>query len=176
MQYMSIDKNAINVILKNSKNLTHRANILVHTHGYKILSDIDKASSKVAKNTDLVDSVRKIVYDIQQPLTQIKNVVTYENSVDVKKTLNQVSEIVGKINAIEVNRLIGVVIEFLEKIMKSMSPEMVKELVFIADKFNAFVSNDNTEKMENIVHDTDESMKSFTRIIDLFSKVPKQNR
>ena len=163
-QYQSMDKNALNQIISNSQNFTTRANYLVHHHGNRIVGGILQATSKISNNLDLVDVVRKLLYDLT-PL------INKDNSVDLKKTIDKLHSIADKVEPIDVNRFIAVLTTFLSKASNSMSPELLKELRFLSHEFRHFVDANNTKLIKNIVEDTDVSLKNFNKLMDIVKRL-----
>jgi len=165
-RYMSMDKDALNTILRDTKNFTSRANHIVNKDGSRIFSDLSKTTTRVANNIDLLNIVRKMLYDLT-PL------INKSNSVDLKDTINKVHAIVKRVDAVRVNDFIAVLTQFLKKVTLSMNPELLKELRFIAGEFRQFVAVDNTNIIKGIAKDTDESLKTFNRLVDAFAKLRK---
>lgn len=172
-EYRKMDKTAVHAILKNTNNVTHTANMLVQEHGVDIVNDAHKVSKRAAANSVVIDTVGRAVNLIREPVDEIHKLITHNNSVNLQSALAQADRILGKVDSIEVNRLITVVIQFLQKINDGMNPKTIQELKYIAEKFNDFSSESNQKVIDNIVHDTDESMKNLNHIIDIFSNIKK---
>jgi len=170
-EYHKMDKSAVHAILKNTKNVTYTANMLVQEHGVDIVNDAHKVSRRAAANSVVIDTVGQAIELIREPVGEIHKLITHNNSINLQAALTQADRVLGKVDAIEVNRLITVVIQFLQKINDGITPESIKELKYIAEKFNDFSSETNKKTINTIVHDTDESMRNLNRIIDVFSSM-----
>lgn len=170
-EYHKMDKSAVHAILKNTNNVTHTANMLVQEHGVDIVNDAHKVSKRAAANSVVIDTVGQAIELIREPVDEIHKLITHNNSINLQEALAQADRVLGKVDAIEVNRLITVVIQFLQKINDGITPETIKELKYIAEKFNEFSSETNKKTINTIVHDTDESMRNLNRIIEVFSNM-----
>lgn len=165
-RYMSMDKDSLNVILRDTKNFTARVKHIVNKDGSRIFSDLSKTTAKVANNVDILDITRKMLYDLT-PL------INKDNSVDLKDSIDKVHQIVKRLDAVHVNEFIAVLTQFLKKATSSMSPELIKELRFIASEFHQFVADDNTKVIKGIAKDTDDSLKNFNRLVNAFATLKK---
>lgn len=165
-RYMSMDKDSLNVILRDTKNFTARAKHIVNKDGSRIFADLSKTTTKVANNVDILDITRKMLYDLT-PL------INKGNSVDLKDSIDKVHQIVKRLDVVNVNEFIAVLTQFLKKATTSMSPELLKELRFIASEFRQFVADDNTKVIKGIAKDTDDSLKNFNRLVNAFSTLRK---
>jgi hypothetical protein len=172
-EYHKMDKSAVHAILKNTKNVTYTANMLVQDHGIDIVNDAHKVSKLAAANSVVIDTVGQAIELIRDPVSEIHKLITHNNSINLQTALAQADRVLGKVDAIELNRLITVVIQFLQKINDGMNPTTIQELKYIAEKFNDFSSESNQKVIDHIVHDTDESMKNLNHIIEIFSNVKK---
>lgn len=165
-RYLDMDKDSINNIIKDTKNFTVQAKNIVSKNGAQIFSDLSRTTRKVSKNVDILDIVRKMLYDLT-PL------INKGNSIDLKATIDKAHAIINKVDAIHINKFITALTAFLEKSTNTMSPEVFKELKFIAAEFHAFLEAENTNLVKNIAKDTDDSLKNFNRLIDAFSRLKK---
>jgi hypothetical protein len=165
-RYMSMDKDSLNVILRDTKNFTARAKHIVNEDGSRIFADLSKTTTTVANNIDILAITRKMLYDLT-PL------INKDNSVDLKDSIDKVHNIVKRLDLVHINEFISVLTQFLKKTTSSMSPELLKELRFIATEFRQFVADDNTKVIKGIAKDTDDSLKNFNRLVNAFATLRK---
>lgn len=173
-QYLSMDKNAINDIIKNSKNLTNKANMLVHNHGDVIASDAMSITSKAAKNTDLIDVTRKILFDIQKPVKELGKLITHDNTVDIHTLIKTIRHISSQIDNIEVRKLADTILALLKKILNGLTPDALKSVEQLLKQLNEALKNENINTMHTLAEDTDKSIKSINSFLNLIGNINKK--
>lgn len=173
-QYLSMDKNAINDIIKNSKNLTNKANMLVHHHGETIAFDAMEITSKAAKNTDLIDVARKILFDVQKPVNEIGKLVNHENTVDIHTVVKTIKHLSLQLESIEVKQLVDTLITLLKKLMDNLTPDALKSIETLLKQLNEALKNENINTMHSLAEDTDKSIKSINSFLNLIGNLNKK--
>lgn len=173
-QYLTMDKHAINDIIKNSKNLTNKANILVHNHGETIATDAVTITSKAAKNTDLIDTVRKIIFDVQKPVTELGKLINHDNTVDIHTIIKTIKHLSSQMDNIQVKKIADTVLALLKKIMNGLTPDALKSIEKLLRQLNEALKNENINTMHTLAEDTDKSIKSINSFLNLIGNINKK--
>lgn len=173
-QYLSMDKNAINDILSNSKNLTSKANLLVHSHAEIIATDTMKITSKAADNTDLVDTVRKIIFDVQKPVDQLKLLINEENTINIKMLINTIKHFTEQLNEIEIKQLSDSIVKLIQKVLEGLNAEALQSLNTLLNELNMALKGDNIKLVHTLAQDTDKTIHSINGLIDLLGTLNKK--
>lgn len=169
-QYMQMDKNAVSDIMKNAKNLTEKANTLVHTHGEDISSDLNTLTTKAVRNVDMVDMVRKMMLDVNKPLSEIVKLIDHKNTVDIKKLRETLLDFVTELDALHINKLILLSEELVEQLKTSLSPETIQDIGEIIDKANKLMNTENSKLVHDLAADADSSVRSINKLFSIFKK------
>lgn len=173
-QYLTMDKHAINDIIKNSKNLTNKANILIHSHGETIATDAVTITSKAAKNTDLIDTVRKIIFDVQKPVNELGKLITHDNTMDIHTLIKTIKHISSQIDNIQVKNIADTVLALLKKLLNGLTPEALKSIETLLKQLNEALKNDNIHTIHTLAEDTDKSIKSINNFLNLIGNINKK--
>ena len=173
-QYLAMDKNAINNILVNSKNLTHKANLLVHTKGDRIAENFHDISRKTLDNVDMIDIVRKMLQSLNSPIEELNSLLNHDNTMNIKDIINVIQELSHKMDNLELNELIHVVKQLLEKLLKDLSPETMVQISSIVHKIDSLMNNNNTKLIHDLAEDADHTVRSVNRLFTLFKPINKK--
>lgn len=173
--YLNMDKNAINDILTNSKNLTQKANLLIHTRGDPMLNKIDTVVAKAVRNTDLLDTAREIMYDTKKPLKEIVQLIDHSMTIDVKQIKYYLLQITKEMETIKVNKMIASISKIFKQVEASMTKENMDELTSFLHKFNHLLSQENTKLVHDLAEDADHSVQSINRLFKLFDTVKQSS-
>ena len=173
-QYLSMDKNAINDILTNSKNLTSKANLLVHSHAVTIAADTMKITSKAADNTDLVDTVRKIIFDVQKPVDQLKLLINEENAVSINTLITTVKHFTEQLDEIELKQLTDNIVKLIQKVLDGLNAEALQSLNTLLNELNLALKGENINLVHTLAQDTDKTVQSINGLIDLLGTLNKK--
>lgn len=172
-QYLNMDKNALNDIIKNSKNITHKANLLVHTHVETLAEDVSEITGKVKDNTDLFDVARVMMYDLKKPIAEAVKLIDHKNTMDLKEMRSILKKLVTQMDAIQINKLIVLIEDVLQGMKDNITPETISDIVNMIDKLNKAFNNKNTKLVHDLAEDADNSVKSINKLFSLFESVKK---
>lgn len=170
-QYLHMDKNAINNIIKNSHNMTHKANLLVHTHGESIAEEINAVTKKASDNTDIIDLIRKMVYEVDKPIKEISDLISHQNMINIKEIVSTIANLTSKLDEIQLNKLVNIVIEILQKIMKDFTPETIQHISEVIKKMDSLMSEENNQLFHSLAEDTDHTVQSVNKLFKIFESV-----
>jgi hypothetical protein len=173
-QYMNMDKDAVNEIISNSKNLTQKANLLVHMHADTVATDVNILTKKAVQNTDLIDVVRTMLYDMKKPINELVQLIDRKNTIDIQSIREMLLKFTSKLDAMQLNRLLGLVETLLKHLEESLTPETFKEIGDIIDKIDGFMNNENSKLVHDLAEDADHSVKSINKLFSLFENVNKR--
>ena len=173
-QYMTMDKHAISHIIKNSKNFTHKANLLVHTKGDRIADNFHVLSEKTLNNIDIIDITRNMIQSLDSPVKEINRLLSHENTGDIKDIIKVMQVLSHKIDKLELNELITLITQLAQKLMKDLSPETMVQISSIVKKIDSLMNEENNKLMHDLAEDADHTAQSINRIFSIFKTFNKK--
>lgn len=144
-EYAVMDKHAFNAILDNTKNATNAAKNVMYQHATPIAEDVHQMSDKAKENADLIDTMRQLIFTIQQPVNEISKLFTHKGTMDVQ-----------------------VIIELMKEILENMQKTNVHDVV---DKLNTLLAPDNTKLLLSLAKDSDDGFKNINKVVKTIEKL-----
>ena len=144
-EYAVMDKHAFNTILDNTKNATNAAKLVMYQHATPIAEDVHQMSDKAKENTDLIDTMRQLIFTIQQPVTEVSKLFSHKGTMDVQE-----------------------IIELMKEILKNMEKTNVQVVV---NKLNDLLSPDNTNLFLSLAKDSDTGFKNINKMVRTIEKL-----
>lgn len=164
-QYNSIDKHAIASIIKNSFNMTQKANILVHTKADKIVNNLDNVTQTSLKS---IGDVTKMIHDLEDPIKTITSFVNKDNTHDMKDIIKNTQLLIHKIDDLQIENLVNICIELGKQLVGNLSPTNMAKMISIVDKIDKLINKENTKLIHDLADDADHTVQSVNKLFKMF--------
>lgn len=167
-QYKSIDKDAISNIIKNSFNVTQKANLLVHTKADRIVNNLQNVSEKSLKSITMIDTIGNMIHELERPIKTISSFINKNNTRDMKDIIKNTQLLIYKLDTLEADKLIEICIELGKKIISNLSPDNMRKIISIVDKVDKLINEENTKLIHDLADDADHTVQSVNKLFKMF--------
>lgn len=167
-QYNSIDKNAVSNIIKNSFNITQKANLLVHTKAEHIIDNLHNVSEKSLQSITMIDMVDNMIHELKRPIKTISSFINKDNTHDMKDIIQGIQLLIHKLDRLQVEKFINLCIELGKKIIGNMTPTNMAKMVSIVDKIDKLINEENTKLIHDLADDADHTVQSVNKLFKMF--------
>ena len=159
-QYMSMDVNTFNDILKDSKNATHKANLFLHSDVEQTMQDIDVITKKSLHTLE----------SIQAPIKQITAVLSTDNSEHITDIIGLLRSISSRMDQLNIEKFVNTLVFIANILKENTSKENIKHIYSIIYKMDSIMTKKNNKLVHDIVEDTDHTIRSVHKILDVFQE------
>lgn len=164
-QYKSIDKHAISNIIKNSFNMTQKANLLVHTKADKIVNNLDNVSETSVKT---VGYAIKMMQELEDPIKTINSFVNIDNTHDMKDIIKNTQLLIHKLDELQIKNLVNTCIELGKQLIGNLSPTNMGKILSIVNKIDKLINKENTKLIHDLADDADHTVQSVNKLFKMF--------
>ena len=151
-QYQSLDKDILKDILNDAKNTTISAKKIVNNDVAGTVKDARVVMNSVMKNVYVIDSVKKMIHDVQKPIDVVVEGITPELMSDIQQTVKLTNKMLKNMDDVHLPNLMA-------KLTTALAGVLTKE---------------NVKTFHDLAKDTDNSIKSSEEFVSVVKSLNKK--